>query len=452
MNKINRRKFMIAAAQGAGGLGFIAGCNKRSIIGDDIRSPSAPKGLDGYVIFENTLKKAVLKWKAHDLTDITGAPSETTISGYNIFCDDKKLNATLITTTSFKDDKGPDGNGLVEGTRYYYDITAVDANGNESPHSNPVRVKVSPPSKIYKVTRDDVVTGTTINPDIVKTMVHAGVMALTGKSTVAEAYESLFPSLSTATKIGIKINCLAGSGLCTHPAVVAALVDGLSQMLNATFPHYNIIVFDDRMESLMKSAGFPLKNNPGDYRVVSSFFKTPENWGQTYLISGSSQRISRVVEDVDHIINVPVLKDHSNAGITFALKNFYGIVDNPGEMHDQKPQKTWCDPYVAGVYKLAAAKTKMIVGDALFGAHKGGPSTAATFTPKTILIGADPVAMDMYALKMINDERTAKGMYEITTEPDPANPTRADARHILTASSGSYELGTINKEIIEVQS
>ena len=230
-------------------------------------------------------------------------------------------------------------------------------------------------------------------------------------------------------------------------------------MLNASYPVSNITVFDDRMESLMNNAGFPLKNDPEDYKVLSTFGETSKfgdkNWGDSFhVISGINQRLSKIVEETDYIINVPVLKDHSNAGITFALKNSYGIVDSPGDMHSDPSQSsnTWCDPFVAGVYTLAAEKIKLIVGDAIFAAHKGGPSTAPTFILNTILIATDPVAMDMYALKLINDERIRKNMYEITTEPDAAFPNRADARHIITAGSQEYKLGIINKEIVEVQS
>ena len=462
MKKISRRKFIISTAKGATSLGIIAGCNKRSIVGDDIRAPSTVKGLDGYVKYEpDGSKKAMLTWNEHDLTDITGAPSEKEILGYNVYGDNQKLNSALVSEITYTDENGPDNNGFEDNKTYSYYVTAVDQDGNESPAPSSekrLELLVAPPSRIYKVTRADASSGLNINTDVIKTMLHAGVKALNNEADVGKAYEALFDELDLTTKIAIKINCLAGNGLCTHPEVVEAVIDGLCRMLNATYPKSNITVFDDRMESLMNNAGFPLKNDPGDYRVLSTYGETSKfgykNWGETsHDISGSTQRLSKIVEDIDYIINVPVLKDHSNAGITFALKNFYGIVDYPGDMHtdSSQPVNTWCDPYVAGVYTLAAEKVKLIVGDTIFAAHKGGPSTAPTFILNTILVTTDPVALDMYALKLINDERIKKNMYEITTEQDAAYPNRADARHILTAGSKTYKLGIINKEIVEVQ-
>lgn len=462
MKKISRRKFIISTAKGATSLSIIAGCNKRSIVGDDIRAPSIVKGLDGYVKYEsNSSKKAILTWNEHDLTDITGASSEKEILGYNVYCNNQKLNSTLVSEITYTDESGPDNNGLEDNKTYYYHVTAVDQNGNESPAPSSgkrLELLVTPPSKIYKVTRADASSGSNINTDVVKTMLHAAVKALNSEADVGKAYEALFPELDLTTKIAIKINSLAGNGLCTHPEVAETIIDGLSQMKNSTFPLSNITVFDDRMESLMNNAGFPLKNDPNDYKVLSTFGETnkfgEKNWGEaSHDVSGIAQRLSKIVEDADYIINVPVLKDHSNAGITFTLKNFYGIVNNPSDMHSDSSQasKTWCDPYIAGVYKLVADKVNLIVGDAIFGAHKGGPSTAPTFILNSLLVSTDPVAMDMYALKLINDERIKKNMYEITTEPDVAYPNRADARHIITAGSQTYKLGIINKEIVEVQ-
>lgn len=440
MKKISRRKFIISSAKGATGLGIIAGCNKRSIVGDDIRPPSAPVGLNGYVEYEYNIKEAILTWKKHDYTDITGTLSEEEIK-YNIYCEGKKLNSKPKTETTYTDDKGPDSKGLQEGLTYSYTVTAVDQNNNESPFSAPKDLEVNrPPSKIFKITRTDVITGNyKIQADIVKTMLHSAIMAMKDKTTVAEAYESFFPDLNVDTIIAVKINCLAGANQSTHPEVVEAIVDGLKQMLSGTFPLHNIIVFDDRSTSHMKSAGFVLKDVENDYKCVT----TANNWGETtYDISGNPQKLSKIVEEADYIINVPVLKNHSQSGITFSLKNYFGIINilnNPKNLHNNK-----CDPYISCVYKLAAEKTKLIVGDAIFGAHIKGPDGPATFVPRSLLVATDPVAIDVCALNMINEVRDSKNMPIITMDKD------GEARHITTSASDEYYLGTTNAKVIEI--
>lgn len=452
--RISRRKFIISSAKGAAGLGAFAGCNRRDLLGPDVRPPSAPKGLEGYIEYDdNNNKKAILAWNKHDLTDITGAFSETEIKGFNIYRDGTKINTTPTIQTSFTDS----GN-LEEGSTYSYQVSAIDKDNNESNLCDPYSLKVKPPGVIYKVTNPNASSSNVIDAAAVKTMVNAGILALTEEPTLAAAFNKLLPNITGSTKIGIKINTLAGflnGGLCTHPEVIEAIVDGLKQTSIAV---NNIIVFDDRMESIMNGGNFTLRNSPDDYRILSTFNEIDKfgnkNWStSTISIAGVKQRFSKIVEEVDYIINVPVLKDHSSAGITFALKNFFGVIDNPGIMHtDQNNQsKTWCDPYIAVVYKYIASKIKLIIGDAIFGAERGGPSVTPRFTLNTLLFGQDPVAMDMYALDLINAEREKDGRYKITTSPDSNYPNRADARHIVTADSSEYDLGSLNKKVIEVK-
>ncbi len=449
MKKISRRKFISTTAQTAAGLGIAAGCTERTIVGDDIRPPSAPTGLSVFVKFEvDGSKMALLSWNEHDLTDITGAYSEIKIRGYNVYRHDKmeKINDKLVTDTN-----STDPSDLEEGATYSYSITAVDHNYNESPRSSSKLALVKKPSKIYSTTDPGVASGIKINADLAKTMVHNVVMAMTGEATIAKAFESLLPDLTVEKTIAIKINCLAKGGLCTHPELVAAVIDGLSQTIGGTFPLDNITVFDDRMPSHLTAAGFTLKNEQGDYKVIT-LYGDNNAWGAPATVHNSSQRFAKIVEKVDYIINVPVLKNHSSAGITFALKNFFGIIDAPGDMHDDPadPKATWCDPYVAEVYKKVADKVKLIIGDAIFGAYKNGPSTPPNFALYTVLAGTDPVAVDMYAFDLINTERQNKGLGAIALEPEPVNTGPVDARHIITAASQEYNLGIFNYEIIEV--
>jgi len=48
--------------------------------------------------------------------------------------------------------------------------------------------------------------------------------------------------------------------------------------------------------------------------------------------------VSKILTQMcDVIINMPILKDHQMAGVTFAMKNMYGTVDRP----------TRCTPTIA---------------------------------------------------------------------------------------------------------
>lgn len=72
-----------------------------------------------------------------------------------------------------------------------------------------------------------------------------------------------------------------------------------------------------------------------------------------------------------YLINVPVLKDYTIAGVTFSMKNHCGLVDNPGSLHGNS-----CDPYMAELNNTAPIKekTRLIVMDASLCIYVGGPS------------------------------------------------------------------------------
>jgi hypothetical protein len=455
---INRRKFLINSLRSAAGLGVLASCDKRTVVGSDIRSPSAPVGMTekNSKLPDGTIAVTV-SWQKHDLTDITGAKTETAVT-YDLYRDDV-LIAGNLSVTNFTDTN----NLLVNGT-YVYKLKAVDATTtNESPFSGPLTVAVLPFIDVFTVKRTDVVAGTSlirpnIQADIVKTMVHAAVMKLTSQATVASAWESLFPVLSASTLIGIKINTLGMGNISTKPQVVEAVVDGLTRMLGGTFPAHNIIVFDDRgKDSHMKPAGYVLRNDPSAYRITSIVYNTTldpgspitvqqqdaDLWGAPFTVANVTQRQSKLVLALDYIINVPVLKDHIQAGITFSMKNLYGLIDRPSSLHG-----SMCNPFIPALYNLETGgvrlrdKIRLTVGDAIIGCSIGGPAGSPNIKPCTIVVGTDPVALDKWALDTVNSYRTAKA--QITYGPD------GDARHVFVASQPPYSLGSTNYAVTEV--
>jgi uncharacterized protein (DUF362 family) len=478
--KIDRRRFLINSLQGAAGAGILVGCDKRTVIGSDVRSPSTPVGLSQKLsALPNDLYSVDLTWTPHDGTDITGAKTETAIT-YNVY---RKTDqqaafglvplATLLQTSAFSDTSTEVQDAFVRlktspDIVFEYKISAIDATKvNESPLSNALAVPIQPFIDIFFVTNPAAAPGTNlmqpnIQPDVVKTMVHAAVMKMTGQATVAAAWESLFPSLSSATLIGIKINTLGMGNVSTKPQVVDAIVGGLTQMLDGAFPAYNIIVFDDRgINDHMKPAGFIVRNTPGMYRIASTHVNTTldpatpvtvqqqdaDLWGTPFSVANVNERLSALVESLDYIINVPVMKDHIQSGITFSMKNLYGLIDSPSTLHDNM-----CNPFIPALYSAETNgvklrdKIRLIVGDALVGCSTGGPAGGPNIKPCTIVVGTDPVAMDKWALDKINTYRNAKAQIPLTYVQNASQ----DARHIFYASQPPYSLGSTNYAAREV--
>jgi len=474
---INRRKFLIRSLQSAAGIGVIAGCDKRSIIGPDVRSPSAPNGLSQKLSFiaDKTAYSIDLSWNAHDLTDNTGAKSETSVT-YNLYRKtdletvfDTNPIASNLQSTTYSDNSPEVQSAFLRladnpNIVFQYKISAVDASGNESDFSVVLSVPIKPFVDVFVVTNAQVYAKNpdgkmAFQPEVAKSMLNSAVMEMTNQNAIPAAWESLFPSLTVDTLIGIKINTLAGlGGVNTQPVVVDAIVFGLTQMLGGTFPAYNIIVFDDRNPSdQMKAAGYILRNVQGSYRIASTSFNTTldssvpvatkqndsDLWGTTLNVAGVSQQFSKIIDTVDYLINVPVLKDHIQAGITFSMKNLYGIVNYPQGMHD-----SMCCPFIPALYNTLLNgikikdKIRLIVGDALLACFTGGPTGAPSKYLNTIIVGTDPVAMDKWALDTINANRNAKA--QIAFGPDK------DARHVFIASLPPYSLGSTNYKVREV--
>jgi hypothetical protein len=490
-NKIDRRKFLVNSLQSAAGLGVLASCDKRTVIvGTDVRPPSTPSGLMYSILPPaNGTYSIDLTWNAHDGTDIAGAKTESQIT-YQVY---RKTDAqdsfgatplTVLDTTSFSDKSNEVQDAFSrikalsgQGISFEYCIAALDGAGNVSQRSNPVLVPIQKFVDIFVSTQPSAVPGTSSKPNIqgsvVQQMVDALIKKFTNQQTVGEAWKSLFPILSQTTLIGIKINTLGGSSVSTKREVVDAIVAGLVSMPLAgggTFNEYNIIVFDDRAKdtTLMQRAGYDFRDDKVHYRVTSTGWNSTLNgvpisqqesasalWGSSIPVNGSTQKLSKIFETVDYIINVPVLKDHNQAGITFSMKNLYGIISAPGSMHSNM-----CNPYIPSLYASSVNgiqfkdKIRITVGDALVGCYSGGPDGMPTVAPCAIVLGNDPVALDSWALDTINSYRRKSGYASLNPIPITAtyngNIRKQDAGHILAASQPPYSLGSMRYAANEV--
>ena len=212
--------------------------------------------------------------------------------------------------------------------------------------------------KIVVATSNYLTNGLSVNTDVANLLLNAAIKPLTGKNSVEEAWKSIFPSLTQNDIIGIKINTLFQ--LSTHIQVVDAIVQNLVAI---GVPGNNIIIWD-KSDGDLTSSGY--KINRGE-TGVRCFGTNADYDNKIYKIGGQSKRLSKILtQTCDHLINVPVLKDHSISGVTFSLKNHYGSVDNPGSLHGNN-----CDPYIADLNNTdpIKEKTSLIVLDASVGVY-----------------------------------------------------------------------------------
>lgn len=283
--------------------------------------------------------------------------------------------------------------------------------------------------KVVVATNKGLTNGINVNQDVANTLLNNAIKAFTDKESSEEGWRSIFPSLTNEDVIGIKVNTLFR--LCTHTQVVDAIVQNLVAI---GVPENNIIIWDKSDGDLTK----------GGYRInrsdtgVRCFGTNGDYDPVNYTIGGQSKRLSKILtQTCDHLINVPVLKDHSISGVTFSMKNHYGSVNDPGSLHGNN-----CDPYIGDLNNTAPVKekTRLIILDASVGIYNGGPDGMPQFQYNSFIMGQDPVALDYHCLQIIDEERKNRGI------PLIANSGRS--KHIKTAAD--LGLGTMDPNEMKV--
>jgi uncharacterized protein (DUF362 family) len=231
--------------------------------------------------------------------------------------------------------------------------------------------------------------------------------------------------------VGLKVNTIAGPSLSTHLFLVQAICERLQQ---AGVKPNNIVVWD-RTSGELERAGFTLSNEPNRIRILGTDSRDV-GYDENVLSFGvASVRLSNLLtRTCDCMINVPILKNHSGAGVTLALKNMYGVNHNPGSLHD-----TNCCPGVADLNMLAPIRNKFrfVIADAMTGCFAGGPGYRPQYAWKYngIMVASDPVAIDYTAWQIIDRKRAESGLgslADVGTAP----------KYIAVAADAQHRLGT----------
>ncbi|MEW6014608.1 MAG: DUF362 domain-containing protein [Candidatus Zixiibacteriota bacterium] len=230
------------------------------------------------------------------------------------------------------------------------------------------------------------------------TMLEVGLKELAGSVQISDAIKRYIPP----GIVGLKVNCLTRKYNSTSVAVVKALI----ALLARDGRDENEIIVWDRTSNELEGAGFKLNLSSSGVRVfgtdVSRYGYSPE----IYSSGEVNSLVSRILtEEIQSLINLPVLKDHSIAGMSGGLKNLFGVINNPNKYHDNN-----CDPFAAEILGLAPVKEKqkLTIIDAARVQFNGGPGFDSRFLAEYggIILSDDPVAADSVALMILEQLRT----------------------------------------------
>jgi len=256
-----------------------------------------------------------------------------------------------------------------------------------------------------------------VSQTVVDSMMNQAVLAMTGTSTIGAAWNDILPDYSSGKTIAIKVNYNNGGAwgalrLNSLPQPVIALLKQLTQF---GFSESEIFVYDTSR---------PISGSPGS---IHYFFRnqletqfpgvnivdlsTAGRWSSNTFCTYSTidgtvcTRYAALLEEVDYLINVPIMRAHGYSGVTFGFKNHYGSIEtiNFGggvePLHDGIRQSH--DGYSATGVPLVELnslppirdKTVLVVGDGIY-SNTVANTEPPNISPEVIFMSKDPVALD----------------------------------------------------------
>lgn len=292
------------------------------------------------------------------------------------------------------------GGGICASTiigQYLLDYKPLIAWGNNMPITDPSMVIIARDDNLYTETG-------TLKETTVSSLIHKAVMQLTHTTSQEKAWQSLFKPEDI---VGIKLNCLSGKRMSPHVVVVESIIQGLKL---AGVKDKNIIVFE-RLNRELETAGFRVRRMTDGIQCFGTDELPHGGYEAEPQLAGSvGTCFSKIVSHLcTAIINVPVLKDHDLAGISVAMKNFFGVIHNPNKYHGNN-----CNPFIAelNTHPYIRDKVRLIVCDAILSQYNGGPGYKPqwTWNYHGILVSRDPVSLDRVCYNIIEERRKEMGL------------------------------------------
>lgn len=289
--------------------------------------------------------------------------------------------------------------------------------------------KAAPRARIIRVESPRVWRGDSRDPEVVAAMVDQGLMTFTGAPKAADAWRTYF---KPGMRVGLKINLLGRPLVFTAHAVTNAVAAGA---LAAGVKPDDLVVWDRKAEHFGPATYQPGRGPHGERILTGGVYSST-----MVDTSGGPAPLDRIpLEETDITVNLPVMKDHGGAGVTFALKNIaFGCYRNHRGAHGGN-----CEPFITETcsHFFATQKMPLIVLDATEGCFDGGPAPGnpdVLWREHAIYVGTDPVAMDVVCREVLMAKRRAVGLHDKT----------AQCRHIENAAAKGLGIG--DRSLIDV--
>jgi len=251
-------------------------------------------------------------------------------------------------------------------------------------------------SQVIYTHHSGVWSGATLQPEALRKMLDATITRLTGLNDAQAAWKALF---SPGERIALKVNVFGNSVIWTHYPLVQAVTASLTE---AGIPAEQILIYDS-MTSEFRTAEYPVNPDGPGVRCRGS----DASYSKTFKIGYGDVMLSDLLLGCDALINMPVLKSHMLAGVSFAVKNHLGTTNYPDRLHGFETSL----PQLSLLPEIKD-RTRLIVGDILEAnlQYSGSwPYWKADYKGDGVMMSFDPLAADAAAFEVLQKLETAQG-------------------------------------------
>ena len=309
-----------------------------------------------------------------------------------------------------------------------------------------------PMSTVFLAEYPREIRGGKFEASAVRSMVDSLVMAAAGRDNIGDAWRVF---VRPKDRVGLKVSASGAPVSSTHPAVVAAVAEGL---VAAGVAPSRIMIWDREWDDIKRAGygtlgqrftvvatdrvgGYDPKQTVtaavmGKLIIGDRDFDPSPSASQT----ASKSHLSVVLGTVDKVVHLPALTDHLSSGVNGALSGM--VLDNLDNWRRLARPPHFGDPFLPEIYadERIGGKVVLTILDALRPQYGGGPFPGPQYTAQYggIYASRDPVALDALGLELLDRFRGKGGL-----------PPLAKDIHWIT-SAEVLGLGTAARERIRL--
>jgi len=242
----------------------------------------------------------------------------------------------------------------------------------------------------------------------------------------------LVSKIKPNSKILIKPNLLGNytpeQAITTHPSILEAVIKILknygADIYLGDSPGNSLI----GIQNIWETTGISKLAKQYNVKLVN-FEACGSQEFKTNITNIKSIHLSKILFDVDYIINVPKLKTHTLTGFSCGVKNLYGCV--PGarkaEYHKLAPKKENFVFVLKEIYNILKDKILITIVDGIEGLEGNGPGiNGDKRNYNGIFASTDSTVLDEFVLSLIDKNKTKQNFSEIEFIGDDLNKFNFD--------------------------